>query len=248
MLSRRQIGDQIAHEAVAAGATPIYILVGTSAIMRGRRWGQWKWVVGERPLPLIFDGAALTEAIQASVGDDTDADVRELAASYLRVLDHLALRHQAYRGKPIDAFGYHDFLGYFHDLRQAVDLGLGATVEYVPNAAGGFVCCAWEGVPTRVGRLYLQFEHDALCLKVWVDDMERDDRPQARRDAVDAAIDTAAAFPRLGVEATRGRAGETMTLVRLPGIKLTPDPRDEGLHASLREAQAFVRATAAKLG
>lgn len=247
VLSRRQILAQLEHEAVTSGGTPIYLLLGTSGICRGPRWNQWKWILGERPRPAIFDAGALTAALQAAVESETDAEVRELSASYVRLVERLSTRTRGHVGKSVDTFEYHDYLGYFDELRQAVDFGWGATVEYVPNAAGGFVCCAWEGVPTRVGGLYLQFEEQDLCLKLWVDDMEKKERPEARRVALEAAIAAAAEFPNLGIEAARGRAGESMTLAWLTKVKLAADPRDAGLLATLRETQAFVAATEARL-
>ncbi|MFY0538719.1 hypothetical protein [Nannocystis pusilla] len=80
-----------------------------------------------------------------AAASDTDADVRELAASYIRLVEGLSARARMFASKAIEAFEYHDYLGYFDELRQAVSFGTGSTVEYVPNAAGGFVCCAWEG-------------------------------------------------------------------------------------------------------
>ncbi|MFY0538720.1 hypothetical protein [Nannocystis pusilla] len=84
-------------------------------------------------------------------------------------------------------------------------------------------------------------------MKLWVDDMTKGERPAARRAAVEAALAAATDFPNLGIEAARGRAGESMTLAWLNGVKLAADPRDEKLSSSLREAHAFVMATAARL-
>lgn len=247
-LSRRQILDQVSHPLVRSGYPLVYLLLGASAIAHGARWGQWKWILGDRPQPRIFESGDLIAALRASVGQDSAPGVRELAEGQARVVAELVARCQRYAGKSVGEFGYHDYLGFFDELRQAVDFGVGSTVGYVSNPAGGFVCCAWEGVPTRSGGLYLQLEEQLLCLKLWVDDMAKDERPKARRDAGEVALKVAEAFPRLRVEATRGRSGESMTVARLPGVVLVASPRDEQLLADLREAQAFVRAVAAAIG
>jgi len=248
LLSRRQILDQVSHPLVASGYALVYVLLGASAVAHGARWGQWKWILGDRPPPRILESGDLVAALRASVGPDSPPGVRELAESHARVVAELAARTRGYAGKLVAEFGYHDYLGFFDELRQAVDFGGGSTVGYVSNPAGGFVCCAWEGVPTRLGGMYLQFEDQSLCLKLWVDDMAKDERPKARRDAVEVALKVAETFPRLLVEATRGRSGESMTLARLAGVMLVASPRDEQLLANLREAQEFVRTVAAAIG
>lgn len=247
VLSRWQVQQQLTHPLVGGGAAPVYVLIGTSAIARGARWNGWAWLLGDRPRPALIEGDALVAAVRAAVVG-APAELRELGEAYARLVEGLTLRTRRFAGKTILEFGYHDYFGYFDALRHAVDPGVGATVEYVPNAAGGFVACAWEGIPTRVGGVYLQLEERSSCVKLWVDDMAKELRSAARRAAVDAAIAAAGRFPGLGVEATKGKPGETMTLVRLTQLRLTPDPRDPALLASLREAQAFVRATAERLG
>lgn len=247
VLSMRQIREQLAHDSVRSGGVPMYWLVGTTAISRGVRWGQWKEILGEKSRPAIFDGDALTTAIRASVTADTAGEVRELAEGYGRLLDGLSLRTRLYAGRRVEEFGYHDWLGFFDELRQAVDFRVGSTVAYVTNAAGGFVCCAWEGIPTPLGGLYLQFEEQTLCLKLWVDEMAKEKRSPARRTAVEAALAVATKFPNLGVERTKGRPGESMTVARLGKVGLASNPRDERLLTSLSEAHEFVKATSAVL-
>ena len=246
-LSWGQIQAQLNHPAAAKAKSLVYLLLGTSGISRGAQWGQWKYVLGDRPRPHIFDGDALVAAIGQACAGDTAPEVRELADAYVRVIQRLSARTRNYVGRSIDVFDTHDYLGYFDELRRLVPLGGGANVEYVPNAAGGFVCIAWEGTPTSVGGLYLQFEEKQLVLKVWVDDMAKSHRSAARQQAVAAALAVASNFPHLGVEPTKGRPGETMTLVRLAGVRLSPDPADPALLAALLEAKRYQMAVAAAL-
>lgn len=246
-LSYRQIRQQLDHPLVATGAVPLYVLIGTSAIARGARWNQWRWLLGDRPRPALIEGEGLTVAVRAAVAG-AESEVREIGEAYVQLVENLTLRTRRFMGKAIDEFGYHDFLGFFDELRQAVDLGVGATVEYVPNAQEGFVACAWDGAPTRVGGVYLQLEEGSPCIRLWVDDMAKEERPTARRAAVEAALTAASQFPGLGVAATRGRSGESMRLVDLTKLVLTSNPRDPAMLAGLREAQALVQATAERLG
>ena len=102
-------------------------------------------------------------------------------------------------------------------------------------------------MPNENGGLYLQFENQSLCVKLRAVDPEKGERRRARGRVLAAAREVAPRFPGLVVEESKGRAGETMTLLRLSGVKLTPDPRDERLQAGLREAYAFLQAIAAIL-
>lgn len=90
--------------------------------------------------------------------------------------------------------------------------GVGATVEYVPNAAGGSSRARGRG-------------SRGWGSTTW--------RSVARRAAVDVVITAAGRFPRLGVEATKGKPGETMTLVRL--TQLPRDPVDHGSPCSVND-------------
>lgn len=161
------------------------------------------------------------------------------------MLASLDRRTQSYAGKSVADFEYHDFFGFFDALCEAANLGgaHGARVQYVSNASGGFVCCAWGGIETPLAGVFLQFEETRLCLKIWVDD-DPESRRSARARSLEAALALSAQFPGLGIQATRGRLGETMTVVELSSVELVSNPCDPGLLAKLQDAEAFLQATA----
>ena len=51
--------DRLTHPLDGAGAVPVYVLIGTSAIARGARWNGWSWLLGNRPRPTMIEGDAL---------------------------------------------------------------------------------------------------------------------------------------------------------------------------------------------
>lgn len=250
LLTAKQIRFQLGHKAVASGNRPIYLLLGTSGLSHCEIWGQWRWILGGRPLPPLYDGDALRAAIARSVGEGVRPEVRELAEGYVRLLARLSERTNSYAGKSFEQFYKHDYFGYFDTLRRVIDFGGGSSVRYVSNKRGGFVCCAWEGHSTPLGSLYLQFEHQKLCLKLWAGELSKPERPQARETVANKALSLAGTqrFAGLGVKRTKGKIGKSMTLARFTKVELAPDQRDEKLLASLREAWALVEATAAACG
>lgn len=244
-LHEGQIEGQLAHAEQKPDQPVVYLLLGTTGITRGSRWPEWKRLVGKRPTPTILRSAPVRETLRRLQGDILPADVLDLARAYEQMLAKIDRRTQSYEGKILADFEYLDFFGFFDALCEAANLGgeHGVRVEYVSNPGGGFVSCAWGGRETSVAGMYLQFEETRLCVKISVDD-DPELRRSSRAASLAAALAQAERFAGLGVQRTRGRLGETMTVVELSKVELVPNPRDLGLLAKLKEAEAFLHATA----
>ncbi len=165
-LSKGQILKQVAAHETAKGLDFIYLLIGTSEIAHGERWGQWPHILLKKPRPPLYNGHKLRQAVLAAVNEHTSQDVRDLANAYAQMLEKLSSRTRGYAGKAVPEFTAEDYLGFFDELRTLENFGGGSTVTSVDATGRTFVACAWAGCDTPAWSLYMQFENDRLCLKL----------------------------------------------------------------------------------
>jgi len=248
-LSKGQILRQIAANEAEKGLDFIYLLIGTSEIAHGERWGQWPHILDKRPRPPLYDGHKLRQAVLAAVNEHTPQDVRDLASAYAHMLEQLATRTRGYASKTVAGFTAEDYLGFFDELRTVENLGGGSTVAPVDAIGRTFVACAWAGHNAREWSLYMQFENDTLCVKLHPQnkDLPAPKRLKLRERAV-RTLEKTAKFAGLPIELTEEKAGKHMTLARFPAVKiLSPDPHDASLRKRLRDVHAVVKKTGESL-
>ena len=245
-LSRRQILEQVSSHQAKKGLDLIYLLIGTSEIAHGERWGQWPHILDKQPRPPLYDSAKLRQAVLAALDERTAPAVHELATAYGQMLGELAERTRGYAGKAVAGFIAEDFLGFFDELRTVESLGGGSTVACVNATGRTFVACAWAGPDAPEWSLYMQFENATLCLKLHIKNRELDAKRRLKiRERCARAVDKAAKDAGVALELTQERPGKHMTIARFPTVKITsPDPHDEALRKQLRAVHAIVEKTA----
>lgn len=244
-LSKAQILRQVAAHEAEKGLDFIYLLIGTSEIAHGERWGQWPRILSKEPRPPLYDGHKLRQAVLAAVDEHTPQDVRDLAHAYAHMLAELATRTRGFAGKPVADFTADDYLGFFDELRIVENFGGGSTVAPVEAIGRTFVACAWAGHDAKEWSLYMQFENDRLCLKLHPHnkDLPAPRRLKLRERAV-KTLDRVAKQAGVALELTEEKAGKHMTLARFPTVKiLSADPHDAALRKLLRNVHAVVKRT-----
>ncbi len=238
-LTRPRIERQLAHIRKVPGQQVLYLLLGVSGLSRGLHWPDWSYVYTKVEPPLVRTSTELRAALAACRADSSDAEWRELAENYEQVLLDLEGRTGKFVGKAASDFEYFDYFGYFDALRRERGITQ-ARIQFVPNAAEGFVAFAWGGTDCLAGTVFLQFEENKLCVKIWVDDDSAEVRGRMR-DAVRAAAAVQAVnFPQLGFQFAGKRLGETMTIGACASVGLTDSHQDAGLLAQLVAAEQFV--------
>lgn len=249
-LSRAHLREQAAANAARRGLDLVYLLLGTSEIAHGERWGEWPQILGAQPRPRLYGGGELREAVLAAVDDHTAPDVREVAHAYARRLAALAERTRGHAGKSLAEFTADDFLGFLDELRAVEGLGGGSSVARVDATGRSFVACAWAGADSPVWSLYMQLEcagpgDTELCLKLHVKNKHLDARRRLNiRERGEKAIARTAKQAGLAVELTPERGGRHTTIARFTGVEIrSADPRDEALRRQLREVHALVLRT-----
>lgn len=153
--------------------------------------------------------------------------------------------------KPVDMWGYHDWVGFFtvlYDQRSVLSSSStddGANWGYVANPAGGFVGYWWYGkqIAGRGFTPYLQLEEDKLCFKIAVDD--ESERGSARDEASLHILESASY---VGVAADRPKRmgnGKYMTVACFSkDYRVFTDQQldFDATLANLREAQSILDA------
>ncbi len=244
-LSKAQILRQVAAHEAEKGLDFIYLLIGTSEIAHGERWGQWPHILLKRPRPPLYDGHKLRKAVLAAVDEHTPQDVRDLASAYAQMLAELATRTRGYAARTVDKFTAEDYLGFFDELRIVENLGGGSTVAPVDAIGRTFVACAWAGHDAKEWSIYMQFENDRLCIKLHPHnkDLPAPRRLKLRERAV-RTLEHVAKQTGMALELTEEKPGKHMTLARFTTVKiLSPDPHDAALRKLLRNAQAVIKKT-----
>lgn len=163
--------------------------------------------------PLI---QALTDAALAPGAERRD-EVLSLRDAYLRALDQLGRRMEAFANKSPALWNDFDRIGFLIAWKERCPQSRRAIgVDVVPNPRGGFRCANWQWTPVSGGELYLQVElpsdgsAGALVARVYVTADERSQRARIRDAASRAVLEAASS---LSIVAQRPRwfgSGRTM--------------------------------------
>ncbi len=118
---------------------------------------------------------------------------------------------ESYRTKPLDAWVWNSWIGFYAALQNNID----GRWDYVANPSGGFLGFWWGAEKVEGGEVYLQLEQTRACFKVTVYDVN---------DADDLKWRWNAAFKEAGkalgidvIHPSRLRRGEYMTVAILNG-------------------------------
>lgn len=111
------------------------------------------------------------------------------------------------------------WIGFYQWLQQAMDIGDNSYTawKYVANPSGGFMGYFWAFKATGLSdtEIYLQLEHERLCIKISVS--ETNNRSEHRAHFYRLATDIAAALKLPLVKPPRFGHGEYMTICQWPG-------------------------------
>lgn len=152
-------------------------------------------------------------------------DTRDLIVAYRDSLKNLQLRAQGYSYKNINSWKDGDYFGFFSDCQNNIPAMKNAGMGSVPNPSGGFMGCWWgfkkvSKYPTA--EIYLQFENDKLCFKVFVE--SETERSKIRNEISHRLIENGKKSP-LNIKRPRRLGyGEYLTVALLDD-----NPLEEGI-------------------
>jgi len=89
---------------------------------------------------------------------------------YRGYLQDISREVEAYLTKPIDDWGYYQWMGFYLRLQDELRPTGNSSWDYVPNPSGGFMGFWWhvqQDNSVACGQ-YLQLEEGKLCFKIWV--------------------------------------------------------------------------------
>lgn len=86
--------------------------------------------------------------------------------SYFKYLRDIESETQSFRQLPVVNWGWYAWQGFYKELEKSLKL---TTWDYVSNPSGGFLGAWWHFTPITDGEMYLQFEEQKLCFKVYYD-------------------------------------------------------------------------------
>lgn len=174
-LDDTQIWDQIA--ALRASDTLVYLLLGYSRFTARPRLDH---KLGSQNPPITFRvldihdlRSVLTTLTVAKTEDPTH--LRDLIASYGRLLDRVERRTEGFFEQPVKLWGrgpqWGFYFGFYDHCRRHVDSMKGSAISLVPNRRQQFFACTWRWTElTPDIEAFLQLQNDRLCLRIGVDD------------------------------------------------------------------------------
>ncbi len=92
-----------------------------------------------------------------------------LLLNYIMHLQNIEEETQSFRKHPVSEWGWYAWQGFYKELESRLNL---TKWGYVANRAGGFLGAWWHHIPFdgEKGEMYLQFEEQKLCFKIWYED------------------------------------------------------------------------------
>ena len=125
---------------------------------------------------------------------------------HLKEIDSLT---QSFKNLPVSEWDWYAMQGFFKELENKLDL---KNWGYVSNPQGGFLGAWWHFTPFKKGEMYLQFEEDKLCFKIWYDG-ESNNRSKVRLEQHNKLMALATKENRYEIQKpVRFGAGEYMTI------------------------------------
>lgn len=114
---------------------------------------------------------------------------------------------ESFRSLPVDQWGWYAWQGFYIQLEHFID---DIDWSYVANPSGGFLGAWWHQVDSQDGnvQMYLQFEEQKLCFKIWY---EGDNRSETRDRYRQALLENSVHNPEI-IKPKRLGAGTYMTI------------------------------------
>ena len=122
----------------------------------------------------------IINCLEGYSGNDT------IIPSYFQYLSDIESETESFRNLPVNDWGWYAWQGFYKELEKKLNL---TKWDYVSNPAGGFLGAWWHFTPMTDGEMYLQFEEQKLCFKVYYD--ADGDRSEFRWKWFDRLISTA---------------------------------------------------------
>ena len=131
----------------------------------------------------VFHRTDILNVLKSYQGNDS------IATDYRDYLQGISEQVQAYKDKPLEAWEWYQWVGFYIRLQE--ELGYG-NWDYVPNPSGGFLGFWWWPFQKDGScEPYLQLEEGKLCYKIEVDDEvdDKDKRSEYRNKWYERIID-----------------------------------------------------------
>ena len=87
-----------------------------------------------------------------------------LLTNYVNHLKEIENETQSFSILPVDQWNWYAWQGFYKELETRLTL---TSWDYVANPAGGFLGAWWHFTPIKDGDMYLQFEEQKLCFKIY---------------------------------------------------------------------------------
>ncbi len=230
----------------------LYLLLGYSAITqdmpRIARLADQAGVPKERYA--VRGAADLVCALESPqilhAADAAGRDARDLAVAYRTHVVDLDRRTRRFFERPVAEWRRGDFFGFFAHCRATVPQLTGAGIDYVSNAAGGFVGCWWGGHSIEPGvDVFLQFEGPRLMAKLAVAPRER--RSALRDQACAHLLELSARPPIQIFRLAKLGHGEHMTIGHVEGVPFGLPDRTAELADALAAAGEAITEVARRM-
>ena len=96
-----------------------------------------------------------------------------LLKNYVSHLKEIEAATQSYNELPVSEWDWYAWQGFYKELETRLTI---TSWDYVSNPAGGFLGAWWHFTPINDGEMYLQFEEQKLCFKIYYEgDRDRSD-------------------------------------------------------------------------
>lgn len=109
-----------------------------------------------------------------------------LLLNYIEHLESIEKETQSFRNLPVSQWGWYAWQGFYKELELKLDI---SSWDYVANPAGGFLGAWWYFTPIPQGNMYLQFEEEKLCFKIYYEGKR--ERSEVRNEQHDKLLKVA---------------------------------------------------------